>query len=186
MGSPDWHILSWTCCSQGRWLPGKTTITSVMYFGRDEVLRRLRHWLWTQNEGHYTFDHRCSKRKCLMIFLEKMIKTIIIQMNIGNVSDATLGKLMRDKVEHIWAQIYYLELNWIKLNCSQLKWDLFVFNYENVIPHHFPCLHCVHLFFFLSWDCNCIITWLSECILAGSCDCGFLKFILCLFTARWY
>ena len=46
-----------------------------------------------------------------MIFLERMIKTIIIQMNIGNVSDATLGKLMRDKVENLWAQIYHLELN---------------------------------------------------------------------------
>ena len=45
---------------------------------------------------------RCRKRKCQMIFLERMReKAIVNQMNIGTVSKAPLGRLLREGVEHI-------------------------------------------------------------------------------------
>ena len=41
-------------------------------------------------------------RKCATIFLERM-REGHCQTNTGNISKATLGKLLRDRVECIWA-----------------------------------------------------------------------------------
>ena len=46
--------------------------------------------------------------------LRGLERASVYQMNIGTVSKATLGKLLKDGVEHIWAFLsnrYYLELN---------------------------------------------------------------------------
>ena len=61
-----------------------------------------------------------GKRKHYLIFLEKTKECLFVnQTNIGTVSKAPLGKLLRDRVERIWVfpstliyiYIYHLELN---------------------------------------------------------------------------
>ena len=100
-------------------LAGKATLT------RYEVLRSLRHYLRAQNQGHHTVDRleergveRGSARRCSFKGRER---AIVSQTNIGTVSKATSGKLLRHGVERIWAfpsaciyiyiYIYHLELN---------------------------------------------------------------------------
>ena len=77
-GSKKWNGKSWVECVDGQhpplktlwvycpghagvkgndWadrLAGKATLTSGLLLRRSEVLRSLRHYLWTQNQGHYT------------------------------------------------------------------------------------------------------------------------------------
>ena len=88
-------------------LAGKATLTSGLLFGRSEVLRSLRHYLGAQSQGHHTTDRleergveRGSARRSSLKVRER---DIVNQMNIGTNSKATLGKLLRDGVERIWA-----------------------------------------------------------------------------------
>ena len=88
-------------------LADKATLTSGLLLGRSEVLRSLRHYLWAQSQGHHTIDlleeggmKRGSARRS---FLKGRERAIVSQTNIGTVSKATLGKLLRDGVERIWA-----------------------------------------------------------------------------------
>ena len=71
------------------------------------VLRSLRHYLQAQSQGHHTICHleergveRGSARRSSLKGRER---AIVSQTNIGTVSKATLGKLLRDGVERIWA-----------------------------------------------------------------------------------
>ena len=56
-----------------------------------------------------------------MIFFEG---ASVSQINIGTVLQAMLGKLQRDKLEHVWAfqstLIYHLELFFLKLVISEI------------------------------------------------------------------
>ena len=95
---------------------GKATLTSGLLLGRSEVLRTLRHYLWAQSQGHHPADHmeeksveRGSARRS---FMKGRERAIVNQTNIGTVSMATLGKLLRDGVERIRlfrAHRYHLE-----------------------------------------------------------------------------
>ena len=77
------------------------------------MLRSLRHYTcWGQSQGHHTIDRleerereKRRKRKRSTIFLERTDekRALVNQTNIGTVSRATLGKLLRDGVESIWA-----------------------------------------------------------------------------------
>ena len=45
----------------------------------------------------------CGKRKCLKIFLEGRGRATVNQTNTGTRSQTTLGKLLQDRVAHVWA-----------------------------------------------------------------------------------
>ena len=74
---------------------------------RSEVLRSLGHYMRAQSQGHHTIDHleergvqRGSAGRSSFRGRER---AIVSQTNIGTVSKATLGKLLRDWVERIRA-----------------------------------------------------------------------------------
>ena len=88
-------------------LAGKGTITSGLRLRRSDVLSSLRHCLRAQSQGHHTIDHleergmeRGSARRPS---LKGRKRAIVNQTNTGSVSKATLGKLLRDGLERIWA-----------------------------------------------------------------------------------
>ena len=88
-------------------LAGKATLTSGLLLGRSEVLRSLRHYLRAQSQGHHTIDRLEEKGvetgSARRSSLEGRERAIVSQTNVGTVSKATLGKLLRDGVERIWA-----------------------------------------------------------------------------------
>ena len=88
-------------------LAGKATLTSGLLLGKSEVFRSMRHYQRAQSQGHHTIDRleergveRGSARRSS---LKGQERAIVSQTNIGTVSKATLGKLLRDRVERIWA-----------------------------------------------------------------------------------
>ena len=79
----------------------------VLLLGSSEVLRSLRHYLRAQSQGHHVIDRleersveRGSARRSS---LKERERAIVSQTNIVTVSKATLGKLLKDGVELIWA-----------------------------------------------------------------------------------
>ena len=125
MGSPDRNVsmvgihlqkLLWVYCpkhtgvkgnDQADTLAGIATLTDGLRLGRSEVLRSLRYYLRAQSQGHRTIDRleergmeRGSVRRSSLKGRER---TVVNQTNIGTVSKATLGKLLRDEVERIRA-----------------------------------------------------------------------------------
>ena len=136
MGSPDWTVsmvnihlrrLLWVYCpghagakgnDRADRLAGKATLTSGLLLGKSELLRSLRHYLQAQSQGYHTIDRmeergveRGSARRSSLRGRER---AIVNQTNIGTVSNATLGKLLRDG----WSAYglshrhrYHLELN---------------------------------------------------------------------------
>ena len=85
-------------------LAGKATLTSGLLLGRSEVVRRLRHYLRAQSQGHHTIDRleergveRGSARRSSLKGRER---AIVSQTNTGTVSKATFGKILRRCGEH--------------------------------------------------------------------------------------
>ena len=69
-----------------------------------EVLKSLRHYLWAQSQWHHTIEKRGVERgSARWSFLKGRERAIVNQTNIGTISKAMLGKLLRDGVERIWA-----------------------------------------------------------------------------------
>ena len=88
-------------------LAGKATVISGLLLGRSEVLRSLRHYLRAQSYGHHTID-RLEKRgvergSARRSSLKGRERAIVNQTNLGTVSKATLGKLLRDGVGRLLA-----------------------------------------------------------------------------------
>ena len=88
-------------------LADKATFTNGLLLERSEVLRSFRHYLGAQSQGHHTIDRleergveRGSARRSPSKGREN---AKVSQTNIGTVSKAMLGKLLRDGVERIWA-----------------------------------------------------------------------------------
>ena len=88
-------------------LAGKATLTTGLLLGRSEVLRSLRDHLRAQSQDQEDIDRqeergveRGSARRPSVKGRER---AIVSQTNIVTVSKATLGKLLRDGVERIWA-----------------------------------------------------------------------------------
>ena len=81
------------------------TLTSGLPLGRCEALKSLIHYLRAQSRGHHTIDRLEGgvERSARRSFLKGRERAIVNQTNIGTVSKATLGKLLRDGVERIWA-----------------------------------------------------------------------------------
>ena len=98
-------------------LAGKATLTSGLLVGRSEVLRSLRRSLRAQSQGHHTIDRleergveRGSARR---YSLKGRERAIVSQTNIGTVSKATLGKLLKCRLSQMdfSERIDELELN---------------------------------------------------------------------------
>ena len=83
------------------------TLTRWVAGAKSEVLRSLRHYLRAQSQGHHTIDRLeergVERESARRSSLKEREKAIINQTNIETVSKATLGKLLRDGVERIWA-----------------------------------------------------------------------------------
>ena len=83
------------------------TLTRWVAGAKSEVLRSLRHYLRAQSQGHHTIDRLeergVERESARRSSLKERKKAIINQTNIETVSKATLGKLLRDGVERIWA-----------------------------------------------------------------------------------
>ena len=125
MGGPDWNVsmvdihlrkLLWVYCPEyagvkgndrAKRLAGKASLTSDLLLGRSEVLRSLRHYLREKSQGHHTTDRleeRVVERgRARRSSLKGREKAVFNQTNTGTVSKATLGKLLRDGMERIWA-----------------------------------------------------------------------------------
>ena len=80
----------------------------------------VRHYLWAQSQGHHTIDHleergteRGSARRSS---LKGQERAIIIQLNIGTISKAALGNLLRDRVKRFWAFLSAWIPSWTELN----------------------------------------------------------------------
>ena len=88
-------------------LAGKATVTSGLILGRYKVLRSLRHCLRAQSQGHHTNDRLdgrgVERGRARRSSLKGRERAIVSQTNIGTVSKTTLGKLLRDGVERLWA-----------------------------------------------------------------------------------
>ena len=88
-------------------LAGKATLTNGLLLGRSEVLRSLRHYLRAQSQGHHTIDRLeergVERERARRSSLKGREWIIVSQTNITTVSKETLGKLLRDEVERIWA-----------------------------------------------------------------------------------
>ena len=86
-------------------LDGKETLTSGLLLGRSDGLRSFRHYLRAQSQGHHTIDRLeergVGKGSVRRSSLKGRERAIVSQTNIGTVSKATLGKLLRDGVERL-------------------------------------------------------------------------------------
>ena len=125
MGCPDWHTamhslrlqrLLWIYSPGNAGVSGNertdrlastADITSALQLGRAEVLRGLRNFLNTNRPKHHSTD-RLKKRgvekgSCRHSTLQGRERSVFNQANIGTVSRATVGRLLRNGVERVWA-----------------------------------------------------------------------------------
>ena len=125
MGCPDWHTamhslrlqrLLWIYCPRHAGVSGNeradrlastADITSGLQFGRAEVLRGLRNFLSTDKPEHHITDRLkergVEKGSGRHSTLQGRERSLFNQANIGTVSRATLGRLLRDGAERVWA-----------------------------------------------------------------------------------
>ena len=125
MGCPDWHTamrslrlqrLLWIYCpghagvsgnEQADRLASTADITSGLQLGRAEVLRGLRNFLSTDKPEHHSIDRLkergVEKGSGRHSTLQGRERSVFNQTNIGTVSRATLGRLLRDGAERVWA-----------------------------------------------------------------------------------
>ena len=125
MGCPDWHTamhglrlqrLPWIYCPGHAGVSGNeradrlastADITSGLQLGRAEVLRGLRNFLSMDKPEHHSIDRLkergVEKGSGRHSTLQGRERSVFNQANIGTVSRATLGRLLRDGAERVWA-----------------------------------------------------------------------------------
>ena len=125
MGCPDWHTamhslrlqrLLWIYCPGHAGVSGNeradrlastADITSGLQLGRAEVLRGLSNFLSTDKPEHHSIDRLkergVEKGSGQHSTLQGRERSVFNQANIGTVSRATLGRLLRDGAERVWA-----------------------------------------------------------------------------------
>ena len=125
MGCPNWHTamhslrlqrLLWIYCpghagvsgnEQADRLASTADITSGLQLGRAEVLRGLRNFLSTDKPEHHSIDRlkerAVEKGSGRHSTLQGRERSVFNQTNIGTVSRVTLGRLLRDGAERVWA-----------------------------------------------------------------------------------
>ena len=88
-------------------LASTADITSGLQLGRAEVLRGLRNFLNMVRPEHHSTDclteRGVEKGNGRHSTLQCRERSVFNQANIGTVSRATLGKLLRDGAERVWA-----------------------------------------------------------------------------------
>ena len=88
-------------------LASTADITSGLQFGRAEVLRGLRNFLNTDKPEHHSIDRLkergVEKGSGRHSTLQGRERSVFNQTNTGTVSRATLGGLLRDRTERVWA-----------------------------------------------------------------------------------
>ena len=88
-------------------LASTVDITSGLQLGRAEVIRGLRNFLNTDKPEHHSID--CLKERGVErgsgrhSTLQDRQRSVFNQANIGTVSRATLGKVLKDGAERVWA-----------------------------------------------------------------------------------
>ena len=125
MGCPNWHTAMHSLWLQRLlWIyfPGQAglsgneradrlastaDIISGLQLGRAEVLRGLRNFLDMDSPEHHSTDRLkergVEKGSSRHSTLKGRKQFVFNQTNIGTVSRATLGRLLRDRVECVWA-----------------------------------------------------------------------------------
>ena len=125
MGCPDWYTamhslrlqtLQWSYCPGHAGVSGNeradrlastADITSGLQLGRAEVLKGLRNFLSTDKPEHHSIDRLkergVEKGSGRHSTLQGRERSVFNQTNIGTVSRATLGRLLRDGAERVWA-----------------------------------------------------------------------------------
>ena len=87
--------------------PSKGDITSGLQLGRAEVLRGLRNFLNMDRPEHHSIDRLkergVEKGSGRHSTLQGRERSVFNQAYIGTVSRATLGRLLRDGAERVWA-----------------------------------------------------------------------------------
>ena len=88
-------------------LASTADITAGLQLGRAEVLRGLRNFLNTDKPKHHSIDRLkergVEKGSGRHSTLQSRERSVFNQANIGTVSRATLGRLLRDGAERVWA-----------------------------------------------------------------------------------
>ena len=88
-------------------LESTADITFGLQLGRAEVLRGLRNFLNTDKPEHHSIDRLkergVEKGSGRHSTLQGQERSVFNQANIGTVSRATLGRLLRDGVKRVWA-----------------------------------------------------------------------------------
>ena len=124
MGCPDWHIakhslrlqsLLWICCPGHAGVSGNkradrlastANITLGLQLRRTGVLRGLGNFLNMDKPEHHSIDRLkergVEKGSGRRSTLRGWGRSVFYQTNIGTVSRATLGRLLRDGAERIW------------------------------------------------------------------------------------
>ena len=125
MSCPDWHTamhslrlqrLLWIYCpghagvsgnEQADRLASTADITSGLQLGRADVLRGLRDSLNMDRPEHHSIvlpeGKRSGERKPPTSILQGRERPVFNQANIDTVLRATLGRLLRDGAERVWA-----------------------------------------------------------------------------------
>ena len=123
IGCPDWHTamhslqlqrLLWIYCPGHAGVSGNeradklastADITSGLQLGRAEVLRGLRNFLNMNRPEHHSIDRLkergVEKGSGRHSTLQGRERSVFNQTNIGTVSRATLGRLLRDGAERV-------------------------------------------------------------------------------------
>ena len=104
-------------------LASTADITSSLQLGRSEVLRGLRNFLNIDRPEHHSIDHLkgrgVEKGSIWHSTLQGRERSVVNQTDIGTVSRATLGRLLRDEAECIimsLSECYNAILKW-NWNC---------------------------------------------------------------------
>ena len=88
-------------------LTSTADITSGLQLGRAEVLEGLRNFLSMDRPEHYSIvrmkERGVGKGRGRHSTLQSRERSVFNQTNIGTVSRATLGRLLRDGAERVWA-----------------------------------------------------------------------------------
>ena len=84
-------------------LASTADITSGLQLGRAEVLRGLRNFLSTDKQEHHSIDRLKERGVEKGSGRYSTLQSVFNQVNIGTVSKATLGRLLRDGAERVWA-----------------------------------------------------------------------------------
>ena len=142
-------------------LASTADITSGLQLGRAEVLRGLRNFLSTDKPEHHSIDRLkesgVEKGSGQHSTLQGWERSVFNQTNIGTVSRTTLGRLLRDGAERVWAFPSATMPSWAETETETVDWNITAQNNEKLCawninqnifrqnPHSFVQIHLIYL-----------------------------------------